>query len=59
MNPELKIALILLADAISELASANLIHIGMDNASSIIGKAQAAIQLINKLPLDVTNQTTP
>ena len=48
MTTETKVALIQLAEAVKELAAANLLHIGMDNASGIIGKAQLAITALNK-----------
>ena len=48
MTTETKVALIQLAEAVKELAAANLLHIGMDNASSVMGKAQQAINALNK-----------
>jgi len=48
MSTETKIALILLADAVKELAVASVLHIGMENASSVCGKAQAAINALNR-----------
>lgn len=48
MKIETKVALIQLAEAIKELAAATLLTIGMDNASSIMSKAQNAIAALNK-----------
>jgi hypothetical protein len=43
-----KTAIILLADALTELAAASVITIGMDNAVSIMNKAQASIKMIKQ-----------
>jgi hypothetical protein len=48
MTHKEKTAIILLADALTELAAASVITIGMDNAVSIMNKAQASIKMIKQ-----------
>lgn len=47
MNPDTKTALIGLCDAVTDLAAANLIHIGMETATKVVDaayKAKMALQ---------------